>query len=250
MNSEAARQGRPATTSVAVETSTAARRELLEQHGRAYGRLRLALTFTESFEGEGAKRVRATGWNTARPLDDPEQAAAILRVRGEKRNPAVVLRPSGLVGIDVDGPEGVELVQQLAPEGLPVTVTVLTGRTAGYHGWYQAPDGAGSAFVQLGPEGVEVKTNQYLVAPPAVHPSGRVYRFADGRAPWDIGLAVLPLRLLERFERAASVEKRRQATATGPIVAGGRHDYLMLLSAEPPGRRAAVPPRRAGPHPS
>ena len=205
------------------------RAELLERHGRAYGALRLAVAFTAGLEGDDAKRVTFRGWDTTRPLADPEQGAAIVRHRGETRNPAIVLRPSGLVGVDVDGPEGVELLRRLAPEGLPRTVAAQTGKLDGFHLYYRAPDGARVAFVELGPEGVTAKRNQYLVAPPALHPSGSVYRFAEGRAPWELELAALPLVLLERLERAAHGERQRQAVTVGPIAAGGRHDHLLRL---------------------
>ncbi len=124
-----------------------------------------------------------------------------------------MLRPSGLVGIDIDGPEGVAHARRLVPEGLPATVTVETGKELGYHLWYAAPERACSAFVELGPEGVTAKTNQYVVAPPATHPSGRVYRFADGRAPWEHELSTMPLRLLERLERAANGVRERRAVS-------------------------------------
>ena len=205
------------------------RRDTLEQHGRAYGNLRLAVTFTAGLDGDAAKAVTRTGWDKTRPLANAEQGAGLLAAGCEKRNPAVVLRPSGLVGVDVDGPGGVELLRRLVPEGMPRTVAVETGKDAGYHLWYRAPDGARSAFVELGPEGVTAKANQYLVVPPAVHPSGRVYRFAAGRAPWEIELVTLPLALLERLERAARVGRGRQAATPGPIAAGGRHDHLMRL---------------------
>jgi hypothetical protein len=204
------------------------RAALLERHGREYGRLRLAVAFTVGLEGADAKRVTTRGWDRTPRLSDPEQGAAIVRTRGERRNPAIVLLPSGLVGIDVDGPEGVELVRRLVPEGLPSTVAVETGKDEGYHLWYRAPDAARSAFVELGPEGITTKANQYLVAPPSVHPSGRIYTFA--RAPWEHELAVIPTRLLERLERAARVERERRVVAVGPIAAGGRHDHLMRLA--------------------
>lgn len=106
------------------------RAELLEQHGRAYGDLRLAVAFTAGLEGDDAKRVTARGWDRTPRLADPEQAAAIVRTRGERRNPAVVLRPSALVGVDVDGREGVELLRLLVPEGMPRTVAAQGARTA------------------------------------------------------------------------------------------------------------------------
>ncbi len=45
----------------------------------------------------------------------------------------------------------------------------------------------------------------------------------------ELELAVLPLRLLERFERAARGERERRAVTVGPITAGGRHDHLLRL---------------------
>ena len=214
-----------------VEDRPMTRRELLEQHGRAYGELRLAVTFTDGLDGDDAKRVTRRGWDRTRPLRDANHGAGLLAAGCERRNPAIVLQPSGLVGIDVDGPEGVEHVRRLVPEGLPPTISVATGRAiSGYHLWYRAPDGARSAFVQLGPEGIQTKTNQYLVCPPAVHSSGREYRFVDGRAPWEIELATLPAPLLARLERAAHGARDQRAATTGPITAGGRHDHLMRLA--------------------
>lgn len=205
------------------------RRVDLERHGRAYGELRLAIAFTDGLEGEAAKRVSARGWDKTGRLASAEFGASYLAGRGERRNPAVVLRPSGLVGIDIDGPSGVDHLRRIVPERLPRTITVTTGKESGFHLWYAAPEGARSAFVELGPDGITPKANQYLVAPPAVHPSGRVYRFADGRAPWEIELTELPLDLLERLERAGGNERRQRAASTGPIASGHRHDHLMRL---------------------
>jgi putative DNA primase/helicase len=205
------------------------RGDALERHGHVYGGLRLAIAFTESLEADGAKRVRTAGWDKTKRLPDASFGAALLRNRGERCNPAVVLGPSGLIGIDVDGPEGVEHLQRLVSDGMPRTVTVETGKDSGYHLWYRRPQGSAIAFVELGPEGVTAKRNQYLVCPPAVHPSGRVYRFADGRAPWELVPALLPTNILDKLERAARGERQRRAEADGSIAAGGRHDHLMRL---------------------
>lgn len=203
--------------------------EELQRHGYVYGELHLAIAFTAGLEGDDAKRVSGNGWDKTERLPGGPFGAAYLAGRGERRNPAVVLRPSGLVGIDIDGPDGVELIRDLLPEGLPRTVTVETGKPSGYHLWYFAPEGARWAFVELGPEGVEAKTNQCLIVPPGLHPSGRVYRFAEGRAPWDAIPAVLPLDILEKLGRAAHGDRQRVAATEGPIIAGGRHDHLMRL---------------------
>jgi hypothetical protein len=217
------------------------RLDLLEHHGRVYGEMHLALAFSDGLQGEAAKRVRENGWNKTPRLPDGDFGAALVRNRGEKRNPAVVLAPSGLVGLDVDGVEGLRLLKQLVPEGLPLTVTVETGKESGFHFWFQPPEDATVAFVELGPEGVTAKTNQYLLAPPARHPSGRVYRFAAGRAPWETPLAPLPLRVLNRLEQAAGAERQRRAVTEGPIAAGGRHDHLMRLGCAMRRRGASLP---------
>lgn len=213
----------------------------LERHGRVYGELRLAIAFTEGVEGEGAKRVRSKGWDKTDPLPDGPFGAALLRNRGERRNPAVVLARSGLLGIDVDGAGGVHRLKQLAPEGLPLTVTVLTGKDDGYHFWFRPPADAAIAFIEFGPEGVQAKTGQYLVVPPAVYPeAGRVYRFAEGRAPWEVPIALMPTRMLNRIQRACHGERIRRAASDKPVTAGGRHDRLMRLGSAMRRRGACI----------
>jgi hypothetical protein len=218
---------------------------LLERHGRVYGELRLAVTFTDGLEGDAAKRVRENGWNKTIRLSDGNHGASLVRGRGARRNPAVVLGPSGLLGVDNDGPEGVALLRRHVPEGLPLTVTVLTGKDDGYHFWFRRPPDAATSFVELGPEGVIVKANQYLLAPPSLHPSGRVYRFAEGRAPWEVEIADLPAAILKRLEQAAQGQRERRAASEGPIQAGGRHDHLMRLGCAMRRRGASLAAVRA-----
>jgi hypothetical protein len=211
------------------------RLEELERHGRAYGELRLAIAFSEGLEGESAKRVTTHGWDKTAPLADSEFGAALLRNRGATRNPAVVLRPSGLLGIDVDGPDGVALLKRIVPEGLPGTVAVATGKTDGYHLWFSRPAGASAVFVELGPktisapEGLKVKSGQYLIAPPAIHPAGGVYRFAEGRAPWETPILPLPGFLLERLISAERAGRKKRGATTGAVPEGGRHPHLLAI---------------------
>src|SRR4051794_36008649 len=117
--------------SIAAET----RERLLERHGRAYGELGLAVAFTDGIEGDDAKRVSRKGWNQTQGLADGPYGAALLAGRGLQRNPVVVLGASRLVGIDIDGSEGAQLVRNIVRERLPRTVTVETGK--GWHLWYR-----------------------------------------------------------------------------------------------------------------
>lgn len=236
---EAARQSRPATNNITASSMSVAapiaRLEELERHGRAYGELHLAIAFTDGIDGDAAKRVTRKGWPQTTRLADGPHGVGMLQ-RGERRNPVVVLGSSGLIGIDIDGTEGMHLLREQHPERMPRTVTVETGK--GWHLWYRRPHGAiVGAKIELGPEGLEVAKDGYLVCPPALHPSGRVYRFADGLAPWDLEPVVLHERHLEPFLVHARKCRGEAIVSTAPITAGGRHRHL---------RRVAGAMRRVG----
>jgi hypothetical protein len=203
-----------------------ARIELLERYGRVYGELGLAVAFTDGIEGDDAKRVTRKGWNQTPRLADGPFGAALLAGRGLQRNPVVVLGASGLIGIDIDGPEGAQLLRNLRSERLPRTVTVETGK--GWHLWYRRPEGLeGAAKIELGPEGLEVAKDGYLVAPPALHPSGHVYAFASGREPWNLPLAELSA---EPFLAHAKRSRTAEIASHEPSTAGGRHRRLRRLA--------------------
>lgn len=83
-------------------------------------------------------------------------------------------RVSGLVVIDVDGPQGEESLKSLPP--MPATWEVSTGR--GRHLYYRSPEGAsvGSSAGRLG-EKLDVRgEGGYVVAPPSIHPNGHRYQ--------------------------------------------------------------------------
>lgn len=153
------------------------RRELLEQHGRAYAELKLAIAFTDGLDGVAAKIAR--NWKATKPLSGPDFAAALLGGRGTKRNPVVVLGPSNLIGIDFDGGSGRSLSRELVPGGWPKTIAVRSGRIdGGLHLWFRPPAGAGPAKIELSGDGLEIARDGYLVCPPSLHANGRPYTFA------------------------------------------------------------------------
>ena len=213
------------------------RRDLLERHGRAYGELGLAIAFTDGVEGDSAKVAR--GWKQAKPLPDPEFAAGYLAGRGARRNPVVTLAASNLIGVDIDGEDGRRRSEELVPRGWPITVTVRSGRAGvGLHLWYRAPAGAGPMKVELSGDGIEVSKDGYLVAPPAVHASGAVYAFVEGRAPWDIAIATLPTAIVDSIALThRSLDELERRDDDTPLLPGARHRHL---------RRVGGAMRRAG----
>jgi hypothetical protein len=107
--------------------------------------------------------------------------------RWPQANPAVVTGPaSGLLLVDLDGPEGRRSWEQLTAEhGQVATLACLTGRSGGgVHALFAYPAGvelgnrSGKARQPpLGP-GIDVRGDGgYFIVPPSVHPSGRRYRW-------------------------------------------------------------------------
>ncbi len=98
---------------------------------------------------------------------------------------------SGVFVLDVDGADGAAALAANFPP-LPPTVTVETGK--GLHYWFRMPDGdpLGNSARRLGPQLDSRGDGGYIVIPPSVHPSGHVYRWADGCSPDDIDMAPLP----------------------------------------------------------
>ncbi len=104
--------------------------------------------------------------------------------RHPEANIGVACGPSGLVVVDVDGPEGVQSLARLGRD-LPSTLTAQTGR--GHHYYYKAPtwplgNTAGRLpGIEGALRGVDLRADGgYIITPPSIHPSGRRYRWLSG----------------------------------------------------------------------
>jgi hypothetical protein len=113
---------------------------------------------------------------------------------------------SGCVVIDIDPRSGGHIAWQDFLEKseieVPMTVKTLTGeyetadgqKLRGYHLWFRVR--AGLSFIQnfteLGYEGIDIKYNGGVIAPPSRHSSGVTYEWATGQSPQDIEIAELP----------------------------------------------------------
>ncbi|MCL6558359.1 MAG: bifunctional DNA primase/polymerase [Firmicutes bacterium] len=101
---------------------------------------------------------------------------------------------SGLIVLDLDGPEAADFAKR---QGVPPTVIATTGK--GWHVYFAHPGRVMQNAASLaGVKGLDVRADGgYVVAPPSVHPSGRVYQWVKGRSPDDVALAPCPEWLLE-----------------------------------------------------
>jgi len=107
--------------------------------------------------------------------------------------------PSGMVAVDIDGPEGVDALQA-GGYALPDTATVETGR--GHHYLYRtlAPIGPKTAVLPR----VDIRgQGSYLVAPPSLHSNGRRYGWLRGL---EEGIAQAPAWIRELVESSWGVD--------------------------------------------
>jgi hypothetical protein len=135
---------------------------------------------------------------------------------------------SGLLLIDVDGPEAEEALQKRLG-GVPLTPTVISGsREPGrYHLYFQHPNGLQTRAKKTPwhPK-LEFRGRGGLaVLPPSLHRSGNHYVWADGLAPGEIELAEVPDAVIE----ALRDEKNRSVTIAGiaPTVGTAAEDWVV-----------------------
>jgi AAA domain/Bifunctional DNA primase/polymerase, N-terminal len=205
--------------------------ELLQEAARAAHRHRFAFAWTDALEGAAAKacsRGGSANWKNAKPLPDEKGAAvAFFLMRARKRNPAVVLGASGLVGLEADG-DLRELCERFGIR-LPPTVGVRSRR--GSHRYFRPPPGRPPLKVQLDPSGVVVSEDGYLIGAGAIHPSGWVYRYDNGADT----VAELPADvydLLVELGGRTRAETRRRFAEGEPIPEGNRDAGIFWLAVE------------------
>ncbi len=133
----------------------------------------------------------------------------------------------GLAVLDVDrrndGERTLDAYIQNTATRLPLTPEVATGD--GRHLYFAAPSGLPSQ--NLG-SGLDLKAGGgYVVAPPSVHPNGRLYTWQPGRGLGEVPLAKLPASLIGGGSSVASAGQRPPGhwaqIARGGFAEGQRH---------------------------
>jgi Bifunctional DNA primase/polymerase, N-terminal/Primase C terminal 1 (PriCT-1) len=141
-----------------------------------------------------------TGGTPHGVLDASRNPASIHAMFNAARRPVTGFaiatgRPSGVIVVDVDGPEAVEEAKRL---GLTSGYIVRSGRERdGFHIYFQVP---GGVEVKGGPFGEHLRLQadgQYVCAPGSMHPSGRRYKVVKGGEP-----SPAPPQILSKAEKA------------------------------------------------
>lgn len=202
------------------------RDDRLEACGRKLARWGAAVAWTMGNTGDNAKRC-GQGWDRERRLGDAEFAAGLFRTRGQTRNPCVVLRASGLLGIEVDTPDDLRAYGEL---GLPRTATARSSEPHRKHFYFRPPEGAFPSHFGFRFESGRVfaDTGRYFVAPPSLHPTGVEYAWENDDDPTEL--------TPEQFETLMavarqSVESQRRvlSTSSGKVSQGNRRQALVSL---------------------
>jgi hypothetical protein len=109
--------------------------------------------------------------------NDPDQIKAWWK-QYPKANIGIVTGQAsgGLVVIDVDVAKG-GCLDPSDPAYIPITLRVETGN--GFHLWFKSDQEIRNSAGALG-QGIDVRGwGGYVVAPPSIHASGRIYTFAN-----------------------------------------------------------------------
>jgi hypothetical protein len=124
--------------------------------------------------------------------------------------------------LDYDPRNDPENRERWKEDPLPFTPMVLTGG-GGAHFYFFTPTPIGKR--KVGPGKDLLGEGGYVVAPPSIHPNGKRYVWAEGRAPFVIPLASLP----EWVKALADQSGEKHYTMTPPIPEGYRYHYAVSL---------------------
>lgn len=127
---------------------------------------------------------------------------------------------SGLLVVDLDGPQGEETWGRLLLEhGVVETLEVATGRPdGGRHLWFATNDIRSRNSTKKIGVGIDTRgQGGYVIAPPSTHPSGARYKWLPGSRPGAPSpIAAAPTWLLETLAPAAAAPVgQRRALAPG-----------------------------------
>jgi len=175
---------------------------------------RLAAAGAHVFPCRARGKVPATERGCLDATRDPEQIAAWW-TRWPTANIGIACGPTGVVVIDLDGPEGIAAWRELLAAH-PDTAPTLTARTGGkgLHLFWLAPADRplGNSAGKIAPKIDSRGRGGYVLAAPSVHPNGTPYRWPAGQPAamahlpgWISDLLDPPMRAVQPHRQSAQV---------------------------------------------
>lgn len=177
------------------------------------------------------------GWQQRGVPTADEIEAWLRHPAGRRANIGAVMgRASGLVRVDVDGPEGERTLRELAGGDPEPTWEFVSGRAEGGRGLLYALPEAVTIPTVGERNGLKiVAEGGQTVLPPSIHPAtGRPYRWLPGRDPWSFGPATpAPTWLIEAAHSWR--QPRRTAEEWAALIRqgaepGARHPSMLALA--------------------
>jgi Bifunctional DNA primase/polymerase, N-terminal len=194
----------------------------------------------KSVEHKPGKHPLWAGWQRKNATTDPETISRWFK-DFPNANFAVITGVDSVV-LDLDirpGKNGVEELARLEAESgqtVPATVTVMSGSGSGAkHLYFRVPPDVALLQTPKGTKAIDFqRSRKAIIIPGSLHESGHFYEYAPGFSPDDVGLAELPLWLLELMRKPSPSSRKTVGGFTTDI------DELfaeMLAIGPPPGSR-------------
>ena len=139
---------------------------------------------------------------------------------------------SGIFVLDVDGEDGEQTLSKLiAKHGtLPATPIATTGKGRHFIFAYPAGRNIRNTAKKIG-AGLDTRGDGgYIVAPPSVHPSGRMYQWHKDFLPSKTPIAEAPEWLLKLLEQPEQQQDEQKQQSGGVFTSGQRNSALTSLA--------------------
>lgn len=184
----------------------------------------------------GAKKPAIVRWKEA-ATKDPTRVQELWAMCPDYGVGILTGQRTQIAVLDVDprNKGDASLAHLIAEHGeLPHTVEAMTGG-GGQHYYFRILPGAHDHVSDrnglAGYEGLDLKCGGFVVGPPSIHPLGERYRWAAGRAPGEIDMAVMPAALAELCKRTPA-KRAPSIKSSGGVAEGSRDDFLFRLGCQ------------------
>ncbi len=141
-----------------------------------------------------------------------------------KANIAAVL-PEGLLVLDVDGPAGQQVMDDLLSDNDVFCETLVVKTARGKHYYFKSDDISNNLSLKE----LDVKVNGYVLLPPSMHPSGVKYKIIQGG--WD-SISELPTEVANELRNMSKKDDFAEASSSSPakLTKGNRNNRLTSIA--------------------